>query len=425
MFYYIIIFIISIVARIASIFNKKIKTFFSLRNDVLKRIENNFVNTEGRKLVWIHAASAGEFEQAKPIIDHVKECNTDIMIAASFFSPSGYYAGMKYNKLDFCFNLPLDYRRNAKRLIELLNPELIIFSKYDIWTNLVIESYAKGIKLILISGTIPEKSFRHKFPFCYFFRKSYYLFDRIYAISEKDAERFIKIVGHDKKEIVKVSGDTRFDRVKTVIEENTNDAMKIIAKEEGHIYLIAGSTYKTSEKRLMIVAERLRKDGEDVRFIIVPHEVNDSNIERIKIMIKEKGFDPVILSNSQLPINISKKEILVVDRVGILAYLYQVSDIAFVGGSFKNNVHSILEPAIFGKPILTGPFIQNALEAILLEELGGLKICNNEVELYQNIVNLIRNDTYRDGVCSKVREFFKQNLGASERIWNDMKEIID
>lgn len=389
----------------------------------MERIKNYF-NDNKKKVLWFHSASAGELEQAKPIIEKIKETYPDYLMAASFFSSSGYDAGLKYKNIDFCFNLPLDYKKNAKQLLDCINPYLIVYSKYDVWTNLTIEAGKKGVSLVLISATLPEKSLRHRLPFNFFFRRSYRLLKRIYAISEADAERFRKIAGDKTGGGIVVTGDTRFDRIKTVINRENRERDYIINKEEGCLYIVAGSTYKSSEIILIDALRMLDKSSDNVRLIFVPHEIDHKNICRLKKMIQSSGFTPAFYSGSDIPVQLNNNDILIVDAFGILAHLYREADIVFIGGSYKGSIHSVLEPAIFGKPLLSGPRINNSYEAIKLREIHGLRICVNSKELSGEIKNLIHDKNLRNKMSQTVKDFFNDNTGASEIIFDDMNKSL-
>ncbi len=424
MIYALAIFIASNLGRVYSLFDKKMKRFFNLRKGEIERVEEYFRGRKEKKVIWFHSASAGEFEQAKPLIEHLREKDNDYLIVASFFSPSGYDAGLKYKEVDFCFNFPLDYRKNANRLLDCIDPALIVYSKYDVWTNLTVEASKRGTKLVLISGTLPEKSNRHKWPYRLFFSQAYSEIYRIYAISEMDARRFRKIAGHDNKESVVVSGDTRFDRIKVVVDKANVGAKKVLVKQEDCAYFLAGSTYKVSEKKLLGALSIIRDKAANVRFILVPHEIDHENIQRLRKLISFYGFSPICYSDSSLPVSLNENEILVVDAFGVLALLYKESDIVFVGGSYKGSIHSVLEPAIFGKPLLTGPYIGNSYEAIALEEIEGLNICKSEDDLGREILKLANDNEYRSEISKRVSGFFKENLGAADFILQDMREIL-
>jgi 3-deoxy-D-manno-octulosonic-acid transferase len=422
--YHFVLIAASAIARLLAIFNKKIDRFFTLRRGELERIEDFFSRRNRERILWFHASSAGEFEGAKPVIEHLKSRYRDLLLIASFFSPSGYDAGVRYDGIDFCFNLPIDFRKNVRRLLCAINPSAIIFSRYDIWTNLSIEAHQMGITLILLSASLSEKSLRHRFPLRRFLRKSYNLFNRIYAISETDAERFMKIIDQEKMERIRVAGDTRFDRIKYVIEEGRKKPRDIIKTEAGNLYFLAGSTYSISEKILLQMMKGLNSRLNNLRYIIVPHEVDEGNIRRLTGLLRERGFTPIIYSNANTPITIGKDEILVIDAIGILAFLYEQSDIVFVGGSFRGSVHSVLEPAIFGKPILTGPAIKNSYEALKLCELGGLIMCGDAVDLYESTLKLIIDNGYRGTISKRVKDYFYNNIGATDLIVDDLKNII-
>jgi 3-deoxy-D-manno-octulosonic-acid transferase len=422
--YHFILIAASVIARLLAVFNKKIDRFFTLRRGELERIEDFFSRRNRERVLWFHSSSAGEFEGAKPVIEGIKNHYRDFLLIASFFSPSGYDAGVKYDGIDFCFNLPIDLKKNIRRLLDAIHPRAIIFSRYDIWTNLAIEAYRRGTKLILLSASLSEKSYRHRFPLRRFLKKSYNLFNRIYAISESDAVRFMKIIDYEKRERVIIAGDTRFDRIKYVIDDGRKKSKDVVEIEDDNIYFLAGSTYSNSEKILLTVIKRLNSRFNNLRYIIVPHEVNGGNIRRLTRLLNEKGFKPIIYSNAHLPISLERDEILVIDAIGILAFLYEQSDIVFVGGSFKGSVHSVLEPAIFGKPILTGPAIKNAYEALKLNDLGGLIMCRDDAELYESTQRLIIDKDYRGAISKLAKDYFYSNIGATARIVDDLKDII-
>ncbi len=423
MLYGIIIFIGSVVARIIALFDKKMHKFFLLRNGEIERIEKYFRENKNRdsRTIWFHASSAGELEQAKPLIDHLKRGKNNIRIVASFFSPSGYEAGLKYEMLDFSFNLPLDYAKNARRLLDCIDPHAIIYSKYDVWTNLTLEARKRKIKLALISATLPGKSLRHRFPLSLFFTKAYSALDRIYAISDEDAGRYGKISIADN---VIVSGDTRFDRVKTVIADMKSNSKNIIKKEKDLIYILAGSTYVKCEKNLIAVLKRLNGKVKRIRLILVPHEIDRENILRLNKLVAESGCSPVECTGTPGPVSLKENDVLIVDAFGILAFLYKEADIVFVGGSYKGSVHSVLEPAVFGKPIITGPYIKNSREAVKLKETGGLIKCDGRNELYEEILKLINDASYRKGVSRKSKTFFDENTGASALIMEDLEKLL-
>jgi 3-deoxy-D-manno-octulosonic-acid transferase len=423
MLYEIIIFIGSAVARAISLFDKKMARFFSLRKNEIERVSEYFRENKNKKskVIWFHSSSAGELEQSKPLIDHFKRSRKNLHIIASFFSPSGYDAGLKYKSIDFCFNLPLDYGRNAVKLLDLIAPQIIIYSKYDVWTNLTLEAKKRKVKLALISAALPEKSLRHRLPFSNFFKKAYSSLDKIYAISGDDAGRFKKISG---KKNIAVSGDTRFDRVKTVIANSQLKSKNIVKKQRGIIYLLAGSTYKKCEKNLIAVLNRLNAVDKNIRLIIVPHEIDRDNIQRLNKLFDKNGYNPVNYTNTSHPVLLEENNVLIVDAFGILAFLYKEADIVFVGGSYKGSVHSVLEPAVFGRPIVTGPYIQNSYEAIKLNDIGGLKKCDNRDELYKEIFKLSNDEYYRKKVSRNSKIFFDKNIGSAAFILKDIEKLL-
>jgi 3-deoxy-D-manno-octulosonic-acid transferase len=222
------------------------------------------------------------------------------------------------------------------------------------------------------------------------------------------------------------SGDTRFDRVKAVVERAGRNTA-VLLKNKSNLYFIAGSTYKICEKLLLNCLKRLYSTGkrhDALKMVLVPHEVNKANTERLKNMISSYGFQPVIYSEAREPVMIPDNAVLVVDKLGLLALLYKEADIVFVGGSFKGSVHSVLEPAIFGRPIITGPYIDNSYEAIKMSSSGGLEVCSNADELFNVISRFCNEPDYRKAVSEKSKQYFKNNTGVSQFIANDIDRML-
>ncbi|MBN2039330.1 MAG: hypothetical protein JW864_04775 [Spirochaetes bacterium] len=425
MFYNLLIFTGVAVAKIISLFDEKMRKFFSLRKGEISRVADYFKKRErNEKVIWFHSASAGEFEQIKPVIDFLKETGRRILIVCSFFSPSGYEAGIKYDNADFCFNLPVDTKRNMRKLLDSINPYLIINTKYDIWRNLTIESFRKGIKTVLINGTLPEKSFRHRFPASLFFGPVYSRLFKIYAISGSDAERFNQMICRSDSGNIIISGDTRFDRVKTVIKK-ADLGRRIISKDNGSLYLVAGSTYEVSEKKLLTALNKLNREKVHVRLILVPHEINSTNMKRAGYLISSYGYKPKFFSQIQTPVSVNEDEVLVVNAYGILALLYHEADVVFIGGSFKGSVHSVLEPAVFGKPVICGPYIGNAYEAFGLKDAGGLILCDKKEDLAGKMLPILCDKEYRQNISKKISRFYNKNSGATEFLLKDMENFFE
>lgn len=422
MLYHFFLITASAIARCFTPVNGKIDRFFKLRRGEIERIEHFFKKGEPREVLWFHASSAGEFEGAKPLIEYCKKRYPDSRLIASFFSPSGYDAGMKYDTVDFCFNLPLDYRKSMKRLIDAITPRALLFSRYDVWPNLTRAAHKRGIPTILFSASLRKHSYRHRLPLRLLLRKTYNRLTRIYAISQIDAARFMKIVKGGQERIT-IAGDTRFDRIRQVTDSG-NRTVKLLQKSRGNLTFLAGSTYRVTERVLLRIALRLYQ-SHTIRWIIVPHEVDKKNIKRLEQDILKSGFTPVRYSTLSQPVSLSSREILLVDTIGILAVLYAEADIVFVGGSFRGSVHSVLEPAIWGKPILTGPAIANAHEAIALKEHGGLIACRNMSDLQEAIVRLIADHQYRQSVSHRAKEYFNSNTGATTRIIRELENILN
>ncbi len=413
--YRILLLIAPALLRIIAPFDAKLRRFRSLRIGEVERVRAAFRNRPDLPVLWFHAASAGEFEQAKPIIESLNgtEAGKRYYIVASFFSPSGFDAGAKYPGVDFIFNLPLDSATNARALLDAIGPCAIIYAKYDVWINLTLEAHHRGVKLFLVSGTLPEKSLRHRFPMKYILRSTYASLTGIYAISEADARRYRAIAGPRCGEI-ESAGDTRFDRVRQVIEEHAKKPLEIIARENGLLYFLAGSTYAISESKLLEAYAAVH--AQRIRLIMVPHEIDPENIDRLAGLIASRGLQPIRYSQLAPPIAVDGDQVLIVDAFGVLAHLYRQADIVFVGGSFKGSVHSVLEPAVFGCPIITGPHIRNAYEAITMAHNGIIALCPGMRELAEALDRLASDPAKREDIGRRTKAFFDDNTGATQII---------
>ena len=374
------------------------------------------------KTVWFHFTSVGEFEQAKPLIEAVY---ADTRIVLTFFSPSVAPNARSYPYADAAVYLPLDTPRNAERLIRLIEPTLIVFSKFDIWPNLVWKAAKRDTPIIVVAGTLHAESKRLS-GFAKSFFRSVHQHIRVHcAISEADAARFQKLCS-PAHEIV-VTGDTRYEQVyhrAIAIEPNT----EFFHGQETltHPILIAGSTYTEDEKVLLPAYQLLRQNmpGNFPHMILVPHEPTPERIKEIRGHLDRAKLAYRCFSKLTPEIDLSAVDVLIVDTVGLLAKLYGLADIAFVGGSFRGSVHNVMEPAAMAKPVIFGPTIQNAHEASLLVDRGGAKRVHDSQQLAKVIKRWLEDDTARTTAGSIGKQLIAENLGAVERTLAHLREYV-
>ncbi|MDT3694916.1 MAG: glycosyltransferase N-terminal domain-containing protein [Ignavibacterium sp.] len=396
--------------RLAGIFNKKIRIGIIGRKRVYEElILNASAIDKNKKLVWFHSSSLGEFEQAKPIIEQLKK-DKDVNVLITFFSPSGYINSNKYPHADLISYIPFDTRQNAKKFISITNPALAIFMRYDLWPNIIETLNKKNIPAYLVDATLRGNSPR-SFPVIKSFHKILYNYlDKILTVSSKDAGEFRKF-GISENKIV-IAGDTRFDRVykrsllakeKKLISDNIIKNKKVF---------VAGSTWEQDEEVIFPAFIKLANFDDKVIMIVAPHEPTVIHLEKIENEFSGK-LKTIRFSHLN---NYSDEKVILIDSIGILLTLYTYADVAFVGGSFKQNIHNVLEAAVYGTPVLFGPKIENSQEAIRLVEIGGGIIIKDKRTAYKNLRKLFSEEKLRKETGQISSEYVKTNIGATQKI---------
>ena len=394
--------------------NPKIQEGIKGRKGVFAELANRLQTARRlEKTVWFHFTSVGEFEQAKPLIEAIYD---ETRIVLTFFSPSVAPNAQSYPYADAAVYLPLDTRRNAEHLIRLIEPSLIVFSKFDIWPNLVWKASKHGIPIIVVAGTLHAASKRLS-RFAKPFFRSVHRHIRVHcAISEADAARFQELCS-PVHEIV-VTGDTRYEQVYRRAVSVESDTEFFSGQETlKRPILIAGSTY-TEDEKVLLPAYQLLWENTPENFphlILVPHEPTPERIKEIRGHLDGAELAYLCFSELTPEVDLSEVDVLVVDSVGLLAKLYGLADIAFVGGSFRGSVHNVMEPAAMAKPVIFGPTIQNAHEASLLVDRGAAKLVHTAQQLANTIGIWLKDDKARTTAGSIGRQLIEENLGAVER----------
>jgi 3-deoxy-D-manno-octulosonic-acid transferase len=399
------------VIKVASVFNPKAKLWVNGRKGLLEKIR--FIVSNQDRPIWIHCASLGEFEQGRPIIEAIKKDFPSKKILLTFFSPSGYEIRKKFPLADYVFYLPIDSPANAKDFIEAVNPVLAIFIKYEFWNNYFTALHKKSIPLFLASAI-----FRKEQPFFSWYggfwrgmlHKTTYIF-----VQDEASYSLLKGIGISH---VSVAGDTRFDRVLEA-SENLKSFPHVKNFCANSKVLVAGSTWIADEQ---ILAEIMKISPKNVKFIIAPHEVDESHLQQMKKQLN--GLDFVLFSE----LNKSVKQdcqILIIDNIGMLSQLYQYADLAYIGGGFGSGIHNVLEPAIFGLPIMIGPKYHKFKEAVELISKGSAFVVNNKSEAISTFNDLMidSSKTAAMGLISK--NYVLDNIGATDKIMEKIKEVIN
>ncbi len=391
--------------KAAAFFYPKAKHWVEGRKNWLKDLEEALgeLPSPSAGRVWIHCASLGEFEQGRPLIESIKEANPDIQVILSFFSPSGYLLRKDYSLADHVCYLPLDTYSNACQFLDRVDPDLVLFVKYEFWLNFLAESEKRNIPVILVSGIFREgQVFFRKFGGN--FRQVLAGFDQLFLQTESSA-RLLDRIGISNYKVV---GDTRVDRVAA----NAAKAPEIeLAKTftGDREVLIAGSTWAPDEKLLATL--RGSALARKRKIILAPHEINEADLSRVE------GFFPnhsIRYSSADMD-DARKARVMLIDNMGMLAGLYRYGHVAFIGGGFGSGLHNILEPAAFGLPVLFGPRYGKFEEASRLIEAGGAFPVRNEIEL-KAALNQLELPEFYQKASAAAQDYIAQNRGATQAI---------
>ncbi len=367
------------------------------------------INTQalaGKKKIWIHCASLGEFEQGRPLIEAIRKQYKDHGIVLTFFSPSGYEIRKDYDQADLVCYLPMDSKKNASDFIALIKPDIAIFVKYEFWYFYLSQLRRCGIPTLLVSA-----AFRPQQPFFKWhgglFRKMLGCFTTLFVQDDMSAG-LLRDIGFASN--VVVAGDTRYDRVADIA--GRVRALPVATEFKGTAQvLIAGSTWPADEKLLSGCMDELPPDW---KMIIAPHEIHESHL----VQITQLFADQVILYSEWMA---GKKDpsrrVLVIDNIGMLSSLYAYGDLAYIGGGFaKGGIHNILEPAVYGLPVVFGPVYQKFIEANALVA-AGYAFPVSDKETYSAILQKLITDTaYRAEISAGLKKFMSHHIGATQTI---------
>lgn len=384
--------------KLASLFHPKAKLLIDGRSETWEKLST--INSSSPQRIWFHCASLGEFEQARPLIEALKAKQPNLFLALSFFSPSGYEVRKNYALADVVFYLPADTALNARRLLQLLKPTTVYWVKYDFWHFILSEIQLQQIPNYLVCSI-----FRKEQPFFAtwgaFFRQQLTFFTTIFVQDEASKKLLAAI-----KVNALVAGDTRFDRVATIAAENKSleDIDHFCQSKK---VMIAGSTWKVDIDQLK--AALPNNFFERYRLVIVPHDVNESNIAYIENQFPGQTIRYSAYSNEIL------SPILIVDSTGILSTIYRYGTFAYIGGGFGVCVHNILEAAVYGVPTIFGPHHTKAKEALDLIQQNGAIAVSSTNELKQAITNL-QNEKECQLYSTLAKNYVERNTGATEQI---------
>lgn len=399
-FYNIGIYAYTFAIRLAAPFHEKAALWVKGRKGIRGKILSLPRGKE--RLIWFHAASLGEFEQGRPVMEALKQANPDLKILLTFFSPSGYEIRKNYAGADYIFYLPSDTSRNASCFIRHFRPDAAVFIKYEFWYNYLKELHRHQIPTYLISAI-----FRREQPFFKrwgtLHRRMLGFFTRLF-VQDEESVALLTSLGIQN---IQQTGDTRFDRVEQIAKA-AQDIEKVERFCNGQPAVVCGSTWPPDEELLF---DYINTDKSGYKWILAPHEIGETHIKSILEKCKKRAVRYSILSTSP-----ETYDVLIIDCIGLLSAVYRYGKIAYIGGGFGAGIHNTLEAAVYGIPVIFGPKYQKFKEAVQLIRQGGAFSIHNARELQEVLGSLIQHPSIAETAGQHARAYVESQLGATQVI---------
>ena len=417
--------------RAGSLFHPRLAALRRGRRHLPDLVRKTVADHPGPR-IWLHAASYGEFEHALAVLTKLRADCPDALYVTTFFSDSGYDHGDRTDLHDAYFYAPFDLPGPVSSFVDALDPDIYVLLPGDIWPNTVKCLADRGIPAVLADAYLTAGSARSGRFARLIYPHFYRLFTRILAVTEEDARSFAETIGESPggpRSRVSVAGDSRFDRVADVAAaaNRTDIPWNAFASRR---FFIAGSTLPGDEEVILPgCADLLHRHG-DAGLLLVPHEPGAAAVEKLETWSAERNFETVRFSRlrqngSGTDSLDAKVRIVIVDSVGYLASLYAVAHAAYVGGGFGKGVHSVLEPAVFGVPVIVGGSLDFSRPAQELERAGGLALVKNRDEFAQILFNLYADDGKAGRMSTAATAFMESRRGASQKIADTVLELLD
>lgn len=395
----------ALVVRLLSPFNPKAAAWTKGRRRIFARMRESIAPTD--RVAWFHAASLGEFEQGRPLMEEFAKRYPGHKILLTFFSPSGYEVRKDYKGADYIFYLPLDTPGRVRRFLDIAHPEVAVFIKYEFWKNYLTALRRRGVRTYVVSAIFsPSQLFFRSYGGAY--RKLLRCFDHLFVQNEQ-SRLLLASVGVDN---VTVCGDTRFDRVIEIVETAAlPDARVVHFVGDGKVF-VAGSTWPPDDDIII----GLIAAYPDIRFIIAPHELGRAKITSLCERIASLGASVVRFTDYDAAGQTTPARVMILDTIGQLSRVYRYGFAAYIGGGFGVGIHNTLEAATFGMPIAFGPNYKRFSEAIGLIEAGAARSLSSSDEAIAWLGRLLDNpDSMRSG-AEAARSFVLGGKGAVKKI---------
>jgi len=393
--------------RTVSLGNKKAKLWIKGRKGIFKKLRNTVSEFSNEKIIWMHAASLGEFEQGRPVLQKLKETNSNIKIIVTFFSPSGFEIVKNNKEFTNVFYLPMDSRLHAEKWMNILKPDLVLWVKYEYWHYYLQEIQKRKIPLLMVSGIYRESQTFFKW-YGGFYRNMLKPFTHFFVQNENSKEWLEKLVPAEK---ITISGDTRCDRVINIV-NNFSEIPGIADFCGDKKVIVAGSTWEEDEAEWTHYV----REHPEIKFIIAPHEIDEENLGDVQKQFAGSLFYSEWMSN-RLTFNHTEINCLIIDNIGMLSRLYYYATVTFVGGGFGDDgLHNILEAAVYGRPVIFGPEYDKNFEAEEMLESSGAISIKNAIELEKIVDELLKDNEALRIRSEAAKNYVYKNAGATDKI---------
>lgn len=406
--YQLVLFFYRIGIALASPFYTKAQKLWKGQKATQKRIQHPSSYPTDHHLIWVHAASLGEFEQARPIIEQLKSQKPTYHILLSFFSPSGYQIRKDYPLVDEVVYLPLDSKDNAKQFLDYYRPSIALVVKYEFWYYYFEACDQRQIPLLSISTILrPDQVF--------FQKQNQYTkvlgFVTHFFVQNQETKDLLINKGHTS---VTVAGDTRFDRVIGLRTEQKNLGGLVDFIKDSPVVVIGSAWQKDIEMLQPTIAHH-----PEVKFIIAPHEIDDATLSNMQSLIDCPSIRYADLGQ------LSGQNVLFLNTMGMLSAVYSIAQVAYVGGAFGRGLHNVLEPATFGLPVVFGPKFDKFQEAKDLVNLGGAFTVQNQQQTTEVMTALLTDSNKRQKSAAMSHQYVTDNAGATSKVMQYLNMKLD
>ncbi len=411
--YDLIIGLYALIARLISPFHKKAGLMVHGQKQTFRTLREK--RDPHSKYIWFHAASLGEFEQGRPMMEKIKKESPEYKILLTFFSPSGYEIRKNYEGADIVCYLPFDFYKNAKRFLDLASPSLAIFIKYEFWMNYLNQLRKRNIPTYLISAIFRPDQIFFK-PYASNYRGVLKDFNWLFVQDQNSLDLLKKYNILN----TSISGDTRFDRVYEIY--NQQKAIPSIeqflhtGERETDFTLIAGSSWPKDEELFISYFNK----HPEMKLIIAPHEIHEEHIQYIVSRLKR----PYALLSGADEMEIAKADCLIIDSFGLLSSIYRYGNAAYIGGGFGEGIHNILEAAVYGIPVIFGPNHQKFKEANDLIGCNGGFSIKDDTSFNQLMDDFLADKGKLIEAGKQAENYVKRSLGATTIILDKIVEDL-